>query len=64
MEWRRENDGGYYALTEKWFNEYVLLVAIHKKYLSHEQISEYKKEPTILPVWDPMGTVTCECIHS
>ena len=45
-------------MTDKWFDEYVYEVVIHKKYLSEEQFEIYNSnEYTILNPWDPMGSL-------
>ena len=48
---------GYYSMTDDWFSEFVYVVAVDKKYLSAEQLSVLEQEPTVLPAWDPMGSL-------
>lgn len=62
--WRVENSwggdvgkDGYYVMTDRWFDEYVYQVVIHKKYLSAEQLAAYKAQPIPLEPWDPMGSL-------
>jgi len=62
--WRVENswgrymgDQGYFVMTDKWFEEYMLEVVINKKYLSDEVLKNYQKKPQILPPWDPLGAL-------
>ena len=49
---------GYYSMSDKWFNEYVYEVAIHKDMLNEEEkillqgdVKEY------FDPWDPMGSL-------
>ncbi|MBL0060816.1 MAG: C1 family peptidase [bacterium] len=47
-------DDGFFAMSDDWFNEYVLNVIIPKKYLPAEILNVTKQAPTPLPVWDPV----------
>lgn len=62
--WRVENswgekmgEKGFYIMTDKWFDEYMFEVAIHKKYLTKALIDQYKAEPKELEPWDPLGAL-------
>jgi len=62
--WRVENSwgkdvgaDGYYVMTDRWFDEYMYQVVVHKKYLSEEQLAAYAAEPIELEPWDPMGSL-------
>ena len=51
---------GYYTMTDKWFDEYVYEIVVHKKYLTPEQQELYKtgiENYTVLDTWDPMGSL-------
>lgn len=62
--WRVENswgtkngDKGYLLMTDKWFDEYMFEVAIHKKYLTKQLCDEYHMKPIELEPWDPLGAL-------
>ncbi|MDF7671947.1 C1 family peptidase [Lactobacillus sp. ESL0701] len=61
--WKVENSwgdqvgkNGYFVMSNDWFNDYVYEVAVHKKYLTPEQLA-LAEGPIAedLPVWDPLG---------
>ena len=63
-KWRVENSWGkdagcegYLVMTDRWFDEYMYQVAINKRYLSKEILSNWEKEPNHLKPWDPMGSL-------
>jgi bleomycin hydrolase len=47
-------DKGMWTMYNDWFDRYVFGLVINKKYLSDELVKLSKKEPTVLPAWDPM----------
>lgn len=47
-------DDGFFAMSDEWFDEYVLNVIIPKQYLPAEVLNIAKQTPTQLPVWDPV----------
>lgn len=54
--WRKEvGDKGYYIMTDKWFDDYMFEIVVHKKHLTKKHFAEYKAEPKVLPPWDPFG---------
>lgn len=55
----KEYDKGYILLTEPWFREFVYEVVVDKKHVSQEVLNVFKQKPTLLPAWDPMGTLAC-----
>lgn len=61
VKWEFENSwgasaghNGYLTFTDKWFDEYMFRLVIHKKYLNEKATSALKSKPIQLPVWDYM----------
>ena len=48
---------GYFIMSDEWFDEYNYEIAVHKKYLSKEQLEMYDQPPIVLEPWDPMGSL-------
>ncbi|MBR4888963.1 MAG: C1 family peptidase [Clostridia bacterium] len=62
--WRVENSwgnepgaGGYYVMTDEWFDEYTYQIVVNKKYLSEDVLNAYNSTPIELEPWDPMGSL-------
>ena len=62
--WKIENswgdktaNKGYFIASDSWFDKYVYVAAIEKKYLSKENQEALKEEPVVLSPWDPFGTL-------
>lgn len=63
--WKIENswggevgDGGYFLMTDQWFDEYVLQIVTLKKYVDRDVYEVFKgKDFTVLPFYDPMGAL-------
>ncbi len=60
-KWKVENswgttrgDQGWWTLYDDWFNEYIYIVIVDKKYLPKEVTNILDTKPTVLPAWDPM----------
>jgi len=51
-------------MTDDWFSEYVLEVAVDKKFIPAEMLEILSQQPKVLPAWDPMGSLAgrqCHC---
>lgn len=63
VRWKIENswgtdgaNGGYYMMTDEWFDKFVYQAVVRKKYLG-DKAAVVDTEPTVLKPWDPMGTL-------
>ncbi|GAA5840676.1 hypothetical protein JCM9279_007399 [Rhodotorula babjevae] len=65
VRWRVENswgaeacDKGYMMMSDEWFSEYVYQVVADRKFISKKLVDVFDKaDATVLPPWDPMGTL-------
>ncbi len=62
--WRVENSWGdengkkgFFVMNDSWFDEYMLEIAGRKSYLPPDLQEALELEPTVLPPWDPMGSL-------
>ncbi len=62
--WKVENswgtetgNKGYYVMSQRWFDEYMYQVVVHKKYLSADLVQALSETPKQLAPWDPMGSL-------
>ncbi len=62
--WRVENSWGadngvkgYYTMNDNWFDEYMFEIAAPSSHLTQQMRDALETEPTILPAWDPMGSL-------
>lgn len=60
-KWQFENSWGssaghkgYLTFTDKWFDEFMFRVVIHKAFVTPEVLEIYETEATMLPAWDWM----------
>jgi bleomycin hydrolase len=44
-------------MYDSWFDNYVLVIIVNKKYLSEADRKLLDLEPVILPSWDPLATL-------
>jgi len=63
-KWRVENswgsdgaNGGYYIMSDEWFDEFMFQIACDRKVLTEEHQKLLSLKPTVLPPWDPMGAL-------
>jgi len=60
VKWLLENSWGdtgfegHLIMTDKWFDEYMFRIVIHKSYIDEETLKILEQEPIMLPPWDPM----------
>lgn len=61
VKWEFENSwgasnghNGYLTFTDKWFDDYMFRMVIHRKYLNEKALNALKGKPVQLPVWDYM----------
>lgn len=55
-----ENSGhkGYMVMTDRWFDEFVYQVVVHKSFAPKELVKVFESgERIVLPAWDPMGAL-------
>ena len=48
---------GHLTMTDEWFEEYLYEVTVDVDYLPEEYRAALKTRPTVLPPWDPMGSL-------
>ena len=53
----KEANKGYYIASDSWFDKYVYVAAVPKKYLSKQCLKALEEKPTVLKPWDPFGTL-------
>lgn len=51
------HEKGYIMMTADWFKEFVFELVVDKKYIPQTVLEVANTTPTVLPAWDPMGTV-------
>lgn len=44
-------------MSDAWFDEYCYQVVTDPGFVSKEVLNILHKEPIVLPIWDPMGSL-------
>lgn len=64
VRWRVQNswgekagEKGWFVMGDRWMDEYVYQAVIDPRYLGKEVRDVLRKEPIVLPLWDPMGAL-------
>ncbi|KAK6224813.1 peptidase C1-like family protein [Colletotrichum tabaci] len=64
VRWRVQNswgegagDKGWFVMTDAWMDEFVYQAVVDVRFLSKEVRAVIGTEPTVLPLWDPMGSL-------
>ena len=52
--WGKTGHEGYLIMTDKWFEEYMFRLVIHKNFIDRKALDILDTEPIFLPPWDPM----------
>ncbi len=67
-KWKVENswgdkvgDKGYFVMSDAWFDDYMFEVVIARRHLPRKALKALETEPVVLPPWDPMGSLACDC---
>ncbi|KAL0937807.1 peptidase C1-like family protein [Colletotrichum truncatum] len=64
VRWRVQNswgegagDKGWFVMSDAWMDEFVYQAVVDPRFLSKEVKAVIGTEPTVLPLWDPMGSL-------
>ncbi|KAL9133776.1 MAG: hypothetical protein Q9175_005048 [Cornicularia normoerica] len=64
VRWRVQNSWGegvgtkgWFVMSDAWLDEFVYQAVVDPKFVSKEIRNVLKKEPKMLPLWDPMGAL-------
>lgn len=62
--WKIENswgdkvaNKGYFTCSDSWFDKYMYVAAVERKYLSEKALAALDEKPVELAPWDPFGTL-------
>lgn len=44
-------------MSSDWFKEFLFEIVVDKTFVPQDVLDVFKMEPTVLPAWDPMGTL-------
>ncbi len=61
IKWKIENSWGkdvgkrgFFIMSDKWFEEHLMVLVINRKYLAQEHLALFDQTPVILPPWSPI----------
>ncbi|KAK4693913.1 bleomycin hydrolase, partial [Lecanoromycetidae sp. Uapishka_2] len=64
VRWRVQNSWGdsagtkgWFVMSDAWMDQFVYQAVVDPKFVSKEITDVLKKEPKMLPLWDPMGAL-------
>lgn len=64
VRWRVQNswgtapgEEGWFVMSDRWMDEFVYQAVVDPRFLSREVRDVLNKEPIVLPLWDPMGSL-------
>ncbi|KAK5660682.1 hypothetical protein OQA88_12046 [Cercophora sp. LCS_1] len=64
VRWRVQNSwgtsagtDGWFVMSDDWMTEFVYQAVVDPKFLSKEVQDVLSKEPLVLPLWDPLGSL-------
>ncbi|KAI1080181.1 peptidase C1B, bleomycin hydrolase [Whalleya microplaca] len=64
VRWRVQNswgtepgEKGWFIMSDPWMDEFVYQAVVDPRFLVKEVRDVLKKEPIVLPLWDPMGSL-------
>ncbi|KAL7621334.1 bleomycin hydrolase [Parahypoxylon ruwenzoriense] len=64
VRWRVQNswgtdigEKGWFVMSDRWLDEFVYQAVVDPRFLSKEVRDVLNKEPIVLPLWDPMGSL-------
>ena len=46
-------------MSNDWFREFVFEIVVDKSFCTQDVLDVFKLEPTVLPAWDPLGSLAC-----
>jgi bleomycin hydrolase len=64
VRWRVQNSwgtdagtSGWFVMSDKWMDEFVYQAVVDPRFVSKDVRDVLKKDPMVLPLWDPMGAL-------
>ncbi|KAM0812989.1 putative Peptidase C1-like family protein [Seiridium cardinale] len=64
IRWRVQNswgeapgEKGWFVMSDAWMDEFTYQAVVDPRFLTREVRDVIKKEPIVLPLWDPMGSL-------